>query len=250
MSTNTSTSISFVCCASDLAVLQKCLLASPCLQENGWPLAVYFNTGSAAAGFNAAMMARRANPTLQGVDWLIWVHQDVLLPGGWDTIFLNAIADANHKFDRLAVVGVYGIAGREESAQRVGHVLDRGVELNEPSDLPCLVDSLDELLFAVRVDSGLLLDPDLGFDFYGTDVVLEARAKGWQSAVVDAYCEHWSGTPSGSLVARNVVDRIVRNAETFENKWILELPITTPCSHIAKRGDVAAFIKTFLDPTE
>ncbi len=240
MTNNDPTRLSFVACASDVAVLEKRLLASPCLRRGGHLLAVYFNAASAAHGFNAAMAAVSSTPT--GAAWLVWVHQDVFLPEGWDTQFIQALAGALQRFPRLAVAGVYGVAGAGADARRAGHVLDKGSLLREPAPLPCLVDSLDELLFAVRVDSGLLLDPALGFDFYATDLVLQAQAAGWQCAVVDAFCEHWSGTPASGDVPPGVVQRIQANGAAFEQKWRGRLPVTTPCFEIGEPGDVARAI--------
>ncbi len=241
---NDLTRLSFVTCASNSEVLAQRLLASPCLRQGAWPLAVYFNTRSAAQGFNAAMTA------LQGAaatgTWLVWVHQDVFLPEDWDRRFCLALDAAMSKFPKLAVAGVYGLAGAAAAARRVGHVLDRGKLLHEDTAMPCLVDSLDELLFAVRVDSQLSLDPALGFDFYATDLVLQAQRQGWQCAVLDACCEHWSETPASGAVPPAVVQRIKQSAQVFEHKWEAKLPISTPCFEIARAGDVAAFIDSIV----
>jgi len=236
--------LSLVTCASNPAVLSQRLLASPCLRPGGLPLAAYFNATSAAQGFNAAMAAARDSS--YDDDWLVWLHQDVFLPEGWDARFTQALTDAAQRFPRLAVAGVYGVAGSGGAARRAGHVLDRGTLLHESAALPCLVDSLDELLFAVRLDSGLQLDPALGFDFYATDLVLQAQQKGWQCAVLDACCEHWSATPSRGAVPPAVVQRINHSAAIFERKWAQRLPITTPCFDIARPGDVAAFIESIV----
>ena len=239
--------LGFVTCASNLDVLGRRLLASPCLQRGGWPLAVYFNATSAAQGFNAAMAATQGNA--DATTWLVWVHQDVFLPEGWGKRFCLALDAAMHKFPKLAVAGVYGLAGAGTTAKRVGHVLDRGKLLREDTAMPCLADSLDELLFAVRVDSQISLDPALGFDFYATDLVLQAQQQGWQCAVLDACCEHWSDTPASGTVAPAVVQRIKQSAQVFERKWETKLPISTPCFEIHKAGDVAAFIDAIVAPS-
>lgn len=239
------TALHFVTCASDSGVLERRLRASPCLRQGGWPLTVCFNTSSAAQGFNAAMVAAI---DLASTTWLVWVHQDVFLPEGWDRRFALALDAASQQFPRLAVAGVYGLTGAGASARRAGHVLDRGTLLQESTTLPCLVDSLDELLFAVRIDSKLQLDPALGFDFYATDLVLQAQQQGWQCAVLDACCEHWSDTPASGAVPPTVVQRIKQSARIFEQKWADKLPISTPCFEIAKAGDVAAFIDSIVVP--
>lgn len=230
----------FVTCASNMDVLRRRLLASPCLQtgaDGARPLTAVFNAHSAAQGFNAAMVAGTAAE--KGNAWLVWVHQDVYLPQDWDLHFARALIEAAQRIPNLAVAGVYGIAGTGPNARRAGRLLDRGALLHEPAALPCEVDSLDELLFAVRFDSGLMLDPDMGFDFYATDLVLQAQARGLRCAVVDGYCEHWSETPQFGVMPQGLLQRVLGNASAFEQKWEGRLPVTTPCFDIAVRGDVA-----------
>lgn len=108
--------------------------------------------------------------------------------------------------------------------------------------MPCLVDSLDELLVAVRVSSGLQMDPAMGFDFYATDLVLQAQQAGWCAAAVDAYCEHWSDTPASGEMPAHLIARVKANGHAFESKWAHRLPVTTPCFHISRPGDVSAFV--------
>ncbi|MBC5764749.1 hypothetical protein [Ramlibacter albus] len=223
----------FVTAVSRVDVLRERLLASPCIRERKRKLVAYFNVASAAEAFNAAM----ASVTSAGT-WLVWVHQDVVLPEGWDERFLAALDEAQRTFPDLAVAGIYGMSG----STRAGHVLDRGNLLRESAALPCAVDSLDELLFAVRADSGLRLDPDLAFDFYGTDIVLQAQASGMRAAVVDAYCEHWSDTPAGTPIPPSMADRIVRSGRAFEAKWASRLPVHTSWLAVERPGDVERFI--------
>lgn len=232
-------SLAFVSCVSDLDVLQRCLLQSPCIAEGHWPLQAFFNAHSAADAFNRALAA-----TPDGT-WLVWVHQDVLLPKGWDTQFLKGLAEARQKFPHTVVAGVYGVSGWGVNAQRAGHVLDRGSLLQEPSPLPCLVDSLDELLFAVRKECGLQLDPQLGFDFYATDIVLQAQARGLQGVVVDAYCEHWSNTPTGLVIPASMAKRIRTSGAAFESKWASQLPVQTSWLTVERPGDVERFLAQF-----
>ena len=91
------------------------------------------------------------------------------------------------------------------------------------------------------------MDPALGYDFYGTDVVLKAREAGLQSAVIDAYCEHWSDTPMGGTMPAKLVQRILASATVFEGKWQHRFPITTPCFDIAATGDVQKFVDQFVE---
>jgi len=232
-------SISFVTCISDIAVLGQRLLASPCFSERKLPLTAYFNASSAAEAFNASS---KVCSKAHSDSWLAWVHEDVFLPSNWEDQLSSQISMALRRWPKLAVVGVYGGVKSGEHAFSVGHVLDRGSILRPPTQLPCLVDSLDELLFAVRVSTGLTLDPALKFDFYATDLVLQAQENGWDCAVVDAYCEHWSGTVQTGPAPTQLARRIKSSAEVFEAKWVHSMPITTSCFHMKKPGDVAAYI--------
>ena len=227
-----------VCCVNQPQVFTQRLMASPCIAQGRVPITAVYQCTDAAQAFNTAMA------TCDGPQWLVWVHQDVFLPEAWDAVFGAALAQATQRFPGLAIAGVYGLQGSGADARRAGHVLDRGQLLREGTPLPCLADSLDELLFAVRADSGLRMDAALGFDFYATDLVLQAQARGLASAVVDAYCEHWSDTPQGSAPAPAASARMARSAQVFEHKWADCLPVTTPCFHIEKPGDVAAFLQS------
>ncbi|MDY0189358.1 MAG: hypothetical protein RBR22_01375 [Desulfuromonas sp.] len=241
MQTNVSANrqLGFVACVSDVSCLNKYLLASPCLQRKEYSQAIYFNASSAAAAFNAEM---DKNPQFE---WLIWVHQDVFLPSDWDKVFIQRISEATDRFPRLAVVGVYGVSNFKSQPKRLGNVCDRGQKLCEPATLPSLANSFDEMLIAARCDSGLRFDPNLGFDFYATDIALTAFDRGLEAAVVDASCQHWSST-SREMNSIKLAQRIIGSANVFEQKWNRKLPLTTSCFSINKIGDVALQCSTLI----
>jgi len=222
------TRLGLVCAASNTATLARCLLSSPCLARPGLPVWIRYGAGSAAEVFNAVYL----EPV--DVDWWVWVHQDVFLPGvDWLDHLSRRLQQAQARWPRLALAGAYGIA---RDGQRAGCVLDRGLPRREPSDLPALAQGLDEMLLAVRVASGLRMDAAMGFDFYGTDLALQAEQDGWQAAVLDIACEHWSDTPLAPPYADALVDRIARSASVFERKWQHRLPIATPCFTLSHVG--------------
>lgn len=230
----------FVSAVSSFDTVRERLLASPCMAAGKQPLVLRWNAASAAQVFNAVMDSRPPQ------EWVVWVHQDVVLPGDWDILFAQAIAQSEQRLGRLSVVGAYGVVGAGDAAVHAGHVLDRGQVLRGPAPLPCLVDSLDELLVAVRSDSGLRMDPALGWDFYATDLVLQAQAAGLQAAAVDAFCEHWSNTPQHPPLPRSTAQRIARSGAAFEAKWQQKFPLTTTCVAIHQRGDVRAQAQAML----
>lgn len=231
------TRLLFVTCATDTAVLGQRLLASPCLQRGRHRLLALFNASSAAEALDAALAQAPRGA------WVVWVHQDVHLPADWDVRFLASLAQAQRHDPTLAVAGVYGVAGAGTAARRAGRVLDRGQALEEAAVLPFAVDSLDELLVAVRGDAGLRFDPALAFDFYGTDIVLQAQDQGLGAAVVDAWCEHWSNTPREGGLPPALARRIVASGRRFESKWAHRLPLATSWLECQQVGDVERFVR-------
>lgn len=240
--TGDATPLLFATCATDTAVLAQRLLASPCLQRGRQRLLVLFNASSAAQALDAAVAQAPRDA------WVVWVHQDVHLPADWDQRFLAGLAAARRQDSTLAVAGAYGVAGVGVATRRAGRLLDRGQALVEPAALPCAVDSLDELLVAVRADAGLRFDPALAFDFYGTDIVLQAQARGLGAAVVDAWCEHWSNTPRAGGLSPALAARIIASGRVFESKWAHRLPLATAWLECHQPGDVERFVRAHQGP--
>lgn len=220
--------LGLVCAASHTPTLQRYLLQSPSLVQPQLPVLIRYGASSAAAAFNPVCLEA------QPVDWWVWVHQDVLLPGpSWFTCLAQRLQQALALWPQLAVAGAYGIA---LDGQRAGCVLDRGRALHEPCPLPVQAQALDEMLLLVRASSALRMDAALGFDFYGTDLALQAEQNGYKAAVLEIDCEHWSSTPSEPPFADALLERIARSASVFERKWKHRLPITTPCLRLDRVG--------------
>lgn len=230
----------FIVCVSNESVLQQHLLRSPCIQSKTYPLHLHYDCPSAAAAFNRYALGQHAYPKNT---WLIWVHQDVYLPSSWDHLFMAKLLAAQQQFPRLGVIGLYGVHGAGTRAVRAGKLLDRGNPLTEKAALPCLVDSIDELLIAVDSKAGLGFDPRLGFDFYGTDIALQAQENNLQTAVIEAPCEHWSSSPQHPPFPPTLIARIEASAAVFEEKWAHRFPITTPCFEIDQAGSTRAFLR-------
>jgi len=220
--------LGLICAASHTPTLQRCLLQSPCLDQPQCPFIIRYGAGNAAAAFHAVYLEPAP------VDWWVWVHQDVLLPGpDWLATLRRHLQQALVLWPQLAVAGAYGIS---REGHRAGRILDRGHIRHEACPLPVLAQSLDEMLLLVRASSALRMDAALGFDFYGTDLVLQAEQKAWQAAVLDIECEHWSATPLQPPYADALIDRIACSASAFERKWQHRLPVITPCIHFERVG--------------
>ena len=204
ISASTESSLSFVACISDDELLQSNLLASPCLSHDSpHEVILVKSCKSAADGLNLGVSRAKGG-------WVVCVHQDVLLPDGWDHKLLEQLQAAEQQFGPIGVAGVYGVgpAIRQNgafAAERVGRVVDRGRVLHERPALPATVATLDELLLVVPRDTPLRFDPDLGFHLYGADLCLQAAERGLAVVAIEAPCHHNSrtiGLPEGVLQER------------------------------------------------
>ncbi|HZW33325.1 MAG TPA: glycosyltransferase [Isosphaeraceae bacterium] len=216
-------SLSLIVCLSDEATLKANLLASPCLGP-GSPHEVIAvrNAPSAAAGLTLGW-ARARN------DLIVCVHQDVVLPAGWDRLVVDQYQRAERRWGPIGVAGVYGVGevvespGQPPAARRIGRVVDRGRLLRDGPELPAAAVTLDELLLILRRDGPLRAEPALGFHLYGADLCLQARERGLAVVVLDALCHH--NSRSLALPAA-----FSASAEVFARKWAHRLPVATPCA--------------------
>lgn len=232
--------LSFAVCVSDTEILTANLMLSPCLtHDSDHQLILVHNCRNAAEGFNRGM-------TLASGDIIVFVHQDVFLPAGWDKRFISGFVEARNQMS-AEVVGVYGLSAPKGGGKplQLGMVNDRGKWLRGTMPLPARAQSLDELLFAVPRGSSLKLDPDLGFDLYAIDLVLQAEARGGCGAVVEAPCEHRSSLPRAKI-PRSTIERFRKSALAFEQKWASRLPLETPCIKFDASRPVAERIEEII----
>jgi SAM-dependent methyltransferase len=178
------TPLTLVACVNDEDQLESNLLRSPCL-DPGTPHEVILmrQQPSAADGFNTALERARH-------DLVVFVQQDIYLPRGWDSRFLEQFREAERRFGRIGVAGAFGYTFGHEEQTHMGRVVDRHLLHDRPVPLPAKADGLDEIVLAVRRDTTLRFDPGLGFHLYGADICLTARSLGLPVAVLDIPCLH------------------------------------------------------------
>jgi SAM-dependent methyltransferase len=178
------TPMTFVACVNDDDQLESNLLRAPCL-DPGTPHELILMRGqtSAADGFNAALEKARH-------DLVVFVQQDIYLPRGWDSRFLEQYRAAEERFTTIGVAGIFGYTFGPDGKTDLGRVLDRYLPHDMPAPLPAMADGLDEIVLAVRRDTPLRFDPSLGFHLYGADLCLSSRRQGLPVAVLDAPCLH------------------------------------------------------------
>ncbi|HEX8858506.1 MAG TPA: class I SAM-dependent methyltransferase [Actinomycetes bacterium] len=178
------TPITFVACVNDEDQLESNLLRSPCL-DPGTPHELILMRGqtSAADGFNTAIEKARHH-------LVVFVQQDIYLPRGWDSRFLEQFRAAEGRFGSVGVAGAFGYTFGPDGKTDLGRVLDRQMLYDMPAPLPAKADGLDEIVLAVRRDTPLRFDPALGFHLYGADLCLSSRRLGLPVAVLDIPCLH------------------------------------------------------------
>jgi hypothetical protein len=208
--------VSVVCCVQDRETLAANLLASPDLKPGSMHQVILLQDCPDAATGLAAGLARAKH------DLVIWAHQDVYLPRGLIARLSHQFRDAERRWGRIGLAGVYGATQAAQGLTRVGRVVDRDRLLDEAVELPAPVTSLDELLLVLPRDTPLRAEPRLGFHLYGTDLCLQARARGLPAVVLDALCLHNSRHV-------DLPGEFWTSADALAAKWPDALPVATPC---------------------
>jgi hypothetical protein len=206
-------SIAVVSPSNSEQILARDLAASPAIRD-GLPFFVERGHASAGLALNAGFDRTRA-------DVVVFAHQDVYLPAGWEQRLCDQIA-------RLAALhpswGVLGVAGMDHTGSWVGHAYSSGLgrEFGGALAEPIPVVSVDELLIVVRRETGLRFDAELpGYHLYGTDIVQTALERGFGAFIVDAPVVHNSQPKLGHFLA------YAGSYRYMQRKWRHRLPIAT-----------------------
>jgi glycosyltransferase involved in cell wall biosynthesis len=216
-----SKAITFVIAVNSRKVFEENFLASPCLKQlQGYQVLLQEGFDSATKAYNVAI-EHATN------DLLIFCHQDIILPEGWNFQLQNAL-------DSLAVSdpdwGVLGVYGKTQDGGGWGHVYSSGRDvIGEPLKKPVRIQTLDEIVLIFRKSSGLRFDDHLPhFHLYGTDICLQAAKLGLKSYAISAFCIHNTHQP------------LVLPAEFYDcckyvkKVWKNELPIQTTCIRLTR----------------
>lgn len=204
-------------------ILQENLLSSPDLKDKASEVTVKTGFDCAGKAYNAGL-----DDTSGRV--CVFAHQDVYFPAGWFETLSGQIERLSRQNTRWGVIGVYGVTPEGEHAGRVW-TSGLGRELSGSAVLPAEVGSIDELVIVVNREAGLRFDEQLpGFHLYGTDIVQQARTKGFGTYVVDAPVVHNSQPVKSLSGAFETAIRYMRG------KWRRELPIHTAVTKITRFG--------------
>ncbi len=215
------TRIALACASHSDAILAANLGRSPCL--SALPLDVQRNAPSAAAAYNRALDATDA-------DVVVFLHHDVYLPRGWDSLLRTRLAELKALDPDWALYGSFGVG---LDAAHIGPVWSSslGQIVGRVPLAPVQVQSFDELLIVLRRDSGLRFDEALGgWHFYGTDIVAQARARGlraWAGALPCIHNDRFHGALGPDFSALY---------HAMRRKWRSHLPLRSPITKISRSG--------------
>jgi hypothetical protein len=217
---------SLIVAANDDTVLNSCLARSPALSQ-ARDFQVLRGFASAGTAYNVGMRQAAG-------DILVFAHQDVYLPAGWDGWLAEAIEPWARQDPTWAVLGVFGITRQRRPGGYLYCTASQKV-LGQPFPQPIPCVSLDEVVLVLRRSAGLSFDERLpGFHFYGTDICLEAQQRGLGAYIVSAFCIH--NAEGGSFLPR----AFWRGYFHLRHKWLKQLPIATPCTTITYWGGPVA----------
>jgi glycosyltransferase involved in cell wall biosynthesis len=207
-------SMAVVAAVNDDRVLANNLASSPFLSEYNVPLIAERGYDSASKAYNAGL--ERASAEI-----VIFAHQDVYLPRGWEKRLLSTIRSLESDGRNW---GVLGVIGKNRTGNLVGRVWSTGLQLKIETEFssPTAVWSVDELVIVLRKSSGLRFDINLpGFHLYGTDIVQSALKVGLGAYVFNGPVIH------NSLRCIKLGQSYSRAYQYMQRKWSSELPLYT-----------------------
>jgi len=175
--------LDLIAAVNDDTILTANLSRSPMLDQPGVTMHLRRGFPSATLAFRDAMRDCRS-------DTLVFAHQDVYLPEGWEHQLMRSIAHLDRVDPLWAVLGVYGVRA---DGEHVGAVWSSGLDtmLSTAFDAPVPVQVIDEVLIVLKPSSGVQFDAALpGFHLYATDLVQTALSLGRQAYVICAPVIH------------------------------------------------------------
>lgn len=212
-----------VVASNDEDCLRRNLLASDMIASGAVPVQVERGAPSASVAYNRGLDATAA-------PYVVFAHQDVYFPPGWDRALCAAIDRLNRDDPAWALVGPFGMS---LDARHVGEVwtTSLGRVVGSPPDAPLPVQSFDELVIVLRRDSGLRFDEALPlWHLYGTDIVQIAAAAGRR-----AYVAHLPVVHNDGFHDRLRAD-FTAGYDFIRRKWRDRLPLRTPVVWVTRWG--------------
>lgn len=200
----------FVVAVNNRDVFETHFLASPCLgAPHAHEVLVQEGFKSASQAYNDAIDRARN-------DFIVFVHQDVILPERWLDQLESSLDYLEENDPQWGVLGCYG---ETRSQGGRGYVYSSGLGIiGQASEHPMPVQTLDEIVLVLRKSSGLRFDGNLPhFHLYGTDICLRAEQLGRKNYALSAFCIH--NTNQGYVLPK----------EFYECYWRIRAPGNRSC---------------------
>jgi hypothetical protein len=152
------------------------LARSPGLREIGAKRAFVSDAASVAGAIGAAKA--------HGAEgWLLLCQQDVYVPALTGRAIAEVLRDVPPSQTRHTVIGFAGIGlGDDSQPAKAGLMVDRFTLLDFPESERAL--SLSDAAVLIHSDCAFAVDSDLGFDFWATDLAMQASALGTPARIV------------------------------------------------------------------
>jgi glycosyltransferase involved in cell wall biosynthesis len=208
---------SIICAVNKEDVLNKNLLSSKDIYNH--QVILQRDCNNICIAYNEAM--KQATE-----DIVIFIHQDVYLPD-------NFFSQLETSLQQLEGVdwGVLGVAGIKGKDGYTGYILDRGKIWGTPSELPRIVETLDELLLIIKKDSFRFDENLTSQHLFGADICLQATSQNKKNFAINGFCHHNSYTQN--VLYSDLLPQEFQDAKEYlKNKWINYLPIYTTCTVI------------------
>jgi hypothetical protein len=209
--------------SNDSDILDANLRRSPMIEAGHVPLHVETDALSASIAYNRLLDSIDA-------DIVIFAHQDVYLPFGWDSLLHSRIAELSTHDPDWALLGAYGV---DFNLVGFGPVwaTSLGSIVGKVSTTPVRVQSYDELLIVMRKSKGLRFDENLPhFHMYGTDIVQTARTAGLNSYVMSLPLVH------NDRYHDQLDEHFAAGYHYIRHKWRAQLPLWSPVLKVSWHG--------------
>ncbi len=218
-----SPTFSVVAAVNDTQILNQNLLLSPMIASGEVPVFTEQGHSSISSAYNSGM--RRATS-----DYVIFAHQDVYFPIGWEQWLIRSIRQLDEIGAQWGALGVFGIDSKREIIGRVWCAANHK-ELGSSFDLPREIVSLDEIVIVLKRSMDDQFDEGLpGFHLYGTDVILNFQKKGLRGYAFHGPVIHNSKT------VLHLTGGYAKCYRYMQRKWARQLPLVTCISDVTRWG--------------
>ena len=219
--------ISVICVYNDERAFGSMLKKSVQKQTSDHELIPVDNTGGAFK--SAAGALNNAGKQAHG-DYLMFVHQDVILP---DECWLE---NTEKVLKDIPKVGVAGCAGVDEKGHKHGFIRDRYHVWGKPFTEPETVQTLDESVLVIprEVFEAIQFDEEnfKRWHCYGADYCLTAASQGLRNYVIPSQIYH--NSPN-----LNIADLLKEQRILFEKHKAEYKHIHTPSGSLSRTGLLA-----------